>query len=272
MEFRNIRADEIDVRVGTVTEKGYTLLLYKNARVDMAMLDETVGEYNWQRDHKEVKGNLYCGISIWDAEKGQWVTKWDCGVESFSEKEKGEASDSFKRAGFNWGIGRELYTAPFIWISCACPDKKIPGGEQKRINRMRVNYIEVENKKITALQIVDGQEKASVYEFGKIPSENKSAETKAQKEATRPGFNHTGCAILGAPADENNCLYAINECVKQDYPDTYGMMINLGINLVKVAKAYGVELWELSIDDIKDAIEQKLANDSKKVANNEDAN
>ena len=272
MEFRNIRADEIDVRVGTVTEKGYTLLLYKNARVDMAMLDETVGEYNWQRDHKEVKGNLYCGISIWDAEKNQWVTKWDCGVESFSEKEKGEASDSFKRAGFNWGIGRELYTAPFIWISCACPDKKIPGGEQKRINKMRVNYIEVENKKITALQIVEGQEKASVYEFGKIPSENKSVETKAQKEATIPGFNHTGEAILGAPADENNCIFALKECIATDYPETFDKMVELGINLVKVANAYEVELWELSIDDIKDAIEKKIENDRKKAEKNENAN
>ena len=127
---------------------------------------------------------------------------------------------------------------------------------------MRVNYIGIENKKIVGLQIVEGTEKASVYEFGKIPSENKSVEGKAQKEATRPGFNHTGRAILGAPADENNCLFAINECIKQDYPDTYGMMTNLGINLVKVAKAYGVELWELSIDDIKDAIEQKLAKES----------
>ena len=262
MEFRDIRADEIDLRVGTVTPTGYTLLLYKNARVDMAMLDETIGSGNWQRDHKEVKGNLFCGIGIWDETKNQWIWKWDCGVESFTEKEKGEASDSFKRAGFNWGIGRELYTAPFIWISCACPDKKIPGGEQKRINRMRVNYIGIENKKIIGLQIVEGQEKASVYEYGKIPSENKSTEGKAQKEAARPGFNHTGEAILGAPADENNCIFALKECIATDYPETFNKMVELGINLVKVAKAYEVELWELSIDDIKDAIEQKLAKEN----------
>ena len=121
MKFRALKPDEIDVRVGGVYDQGITMLLYKNARVDMQILDETVGEYNWQRDHKEVKGNLYCGIGI---NSGcEWVWKWDCGTESFSDKEKGEASDAFKRAGFNWGIGRELYTAPFIWLPCATKPK-----------------------------------------------------------------------------------------------------------------------------------------------------
>lgn len=123
MRFRPLKPEEIDVRVGGVYEKGVTLLLYKDARVDMAILDETVGEANWQRDHKEVKGNLYCGIGIRSClvddkitATDEWVWKWDCGTESYTEKEKGEASDSFKRAGFNWGIGRELYTSPFIWV------------------------------------------------------------------------------------------------------------------------------------------------------------
>lgn len=254
MEFRDIRADEIELRVGTVTQKGYTLLLYKNARVDMAMLDETVGEMEWQRDHKEVKGNLYCGIGIWSEEKNQWIWKWDCGAESFSDKEKGEASDSFKRAGFNWGIGRELYTAPFIWISCDCGvDKKIPGGEQKRINRMRVNYIGIENKKIVGLEIVDIQSGEVVYSYGKNPSNENQPKAQAQKEATR--FEHTGTAILGARADDNNCIFALNECIKDDYPDLYKSMVESEINLKKVATAFGVELWELSIDDIKQAIE-----------------
>lgn len=123
MKFRPLKPDEIDVRVGGIYEKGMTLLLYKNARVDMQILDETVGEMNWMRDHKEVKGNLYCGIGIWDEQKNQWVWKWDCGTESFTEKEKGEASDSFKRAGFNVGIGRELYTVPFIWLPVATKPK-----------------------------------------------------------------------------------------------------------------------------------------------------
>ena len=123
-EIRPLRADEIEVRVGAVGAKGATMLLYKNARVDMAILDETFGAENWQRDHKEVKGNLYCGIGIWDDKKACWVWKWDCGTESNTEKEKGEASDSFKRAGTNWGIGRELYTSPFIFLPVATVEYK----------------------------------------------------------------------------------------------------------------------------------------------------
>ena len=123
-KFRPLRADEIDCRVNTISEKGLSLLLYKDARVDMDILDETVGAENWERDHKELKGNIYCGIGIWDEEKQRFIYKWDAGKESFSDSEKGEASDSFKRAGFNWGIGRELYTAPFIGIK-ALDDKEI---------------------------------------------------------------------------------------------------------------------------------------------------
>lgn len=128
--MRPLRADEIDIRVGQVrgdknkpTQDGKayqgkaTFLLYKNARVDMTILDE---EFNgrWQRDHKEIKGNLFCGIGIYSEHICDWIWKWDCGTESNTEAEKGEASDSFKRAGFCWGIGRELYTAPKISLPC----------------------------------------------------------------------------------------------------------------------------------------------------------
>ena len=125
--FRALTAQEIECRVGQISDDGFTLLLYKDARCDMNMLDEVVGSENWQREHKEVKGNLFCGVSIYDADKKEWVTKWDCGTESNTEKEKGEASDSFKRACVNWGIGRELYTAPVIRIKGNV--KKTPKGK-----------------------------------------------------------------------------------------------------------------------------------------------
>lgn len=115
--FRTLRADEIDVRIATVKSNGVSLLLYKNARCDMNILDETVGAFNWEREHYECKGNLYCKVSIKRESDGEWISKSDCGTESYTEKEKGEASDSFKRACFNWGIGRELYTAPFILVT-----------------------------------------------------------------------------------------------------------------------------------------------------------
>ena len=113
LSFRKLKETEIDVRVATVTAKGVSLLLYKDARCDMNILDETVGPYNWKREH--TRDNANCIVSIYDSEKKEWISKEDTGTESFTEKEKGLASDSFKRACFNWGIGRELYTAPFIW-------------------------------------------------------------------------------------------------------------------------------------------------------------
>ncbi len=116
--FRGLRPDEIDVRVGSVSAKGASLLLYKDARCDMNILDETYGPEGWQRKHEVINGNLYCGIGIWNKDINEWVWKWDCGTESYTEKEKGEASDSFKRAAFNIGIGRELYTGGYIFVNC----------------------------------------------------------------------------------------------------------------------------------------------------------
>lgn len=113
-KFRKLRADEIECRIGQIKKTGLTLLLYKDARCDMNVLDETVGPLNWKREH--TRENRNCIVSIWDADKKEWISKEDTGTESNTEAEKGLASDSFKRACVNWGIGRELYTAPFIWV------------------------------------------------------------------------------------------------------------------------------------------------------------
>lgn len=117
--FRKLQADEIQVRVAQVSEKYCQFLLFKNARVDMDILDETVGPDNWQCAYETIKDNLYCKIGIWNKDLGQWIWKQDCGIESRENEgneKKGEASDAFKRAGFKWGIGRELYTAPKIAV------------------------------------------------------------------------------------------------------------------------------------------------------------
>ena len=178
-KFRTLRADELDCRVGTCNDKGFSLLLYKDARCDQNVLDETVGKENWQRDHKEVKGNLFCGVSIWDESKKQWITKWDCGVESNTEKAKGEASDSFKRACFNWGIGRELYTAPFIYIK-GNTERNAKGNPVPTFKRMEVSEIEYEDGKITQLVILgDGQ---AIFTYGKRGSQTQNNERKAKTE------------------------------------------------------------------------------------------
>ena len=182
MEFRTLRADEIDCRVNTINEKGLTLLLYKDARVDMNILDETVGSENWQRDHKELKGNIYCGISIWSEDKQQWVTKWDCGSESYTEKEKGEASDSFKRAGFNIGIGRELYTSPFIWISKDNCTIQLKNDKYTTYDTFRVKSIGYNaNREIESLTIVNAKTNKVVYKMGDKPITDEQKETIKKK-------------------------------------------------------------------------------------------
>ena len=189
--FRNLRADEIECRIGNMKNKqdatqGYSLLLYKDARCDMAILDETVGPFNWCREHKELKGVIYCGVTITNSNAhvapiGVTATKWDCGTESNTEAQKGEASDSFKRACFNWGIGRELYTAPFIWVK-----------GYSKYEKFKVANIEYDGKKISRLQILDSSGNIA-FSWGKAkqkpnntekPKQGVTDEIKALIEAT----------------------------------------------------------------------------------------
>ena len=163
MKFRDLQASEIDVRVATVSDKGCSLLLYKDARVDMDILDETVGAMNWQRSHSRENAN--CIISIWDSEKLQWISKEDTGTESFTEKEKGLASDSFKRSAFNWGIGRELYTAPFIWVKNDGVTLVEKNGKKSTYDKFTVEQIIIENKKIVALAIKNVNLNKRVFVF-----------------------------------------------------------------------------------------------------------
>lgn len=162
--MRTLLASEIECRVGTQTDTGVSLLLYKDARVDMRMLDEVYGPSNWERYHEVVNGNLFCTVRIWDKEKGCWVAKQDVGTESNTEKEKGEASDSFKRACFNWGIGRELYTAPFIWVNITKDDLNNKGKVKTSFFVREIGYNE--KNEINHLVIVDGKGNAR-YTFGK---------------------------------------------------------------------------------------------------------
>ena len=218
-EIRTLAASEIDCRVGMISQrtKKVSILLYKNARVDMAMLDELVGPMNWQRDHKEIKGNLYCGVGI-HTEKG-WVWKWDCGTESNTEKEKGEASDSFKRACVNWGIGRELYTAPAIWIECS--DKEWNDG--KPYVDLRVSHIAYKDREISELEIVD-KNGTLRYHYGL------QKQAPANKGAKKP---------VSAPAQEETKKPKI--FCPEDYPVAWN-------SAVKRAKETG-DITRLDIED-----------------------
>lgn len=151
LKFRPLREDEIDVRVAQINEKGAQLLLYKDARCDMNILDEEVGAMNWQRQHS--RDNANCTVSIWDTERSMWISKEDTGTESNTEKEKGLASDSFKRACVNWGIGRELYTSPFIWIKPDCFNMTEKNGRKVTYDRFTVEKIKTEAGTIIGLAI-----------------------------------------------------------------------------------------------------------------------
>lgn len=155
-KIRNLNPEEIDCRVGAIMEQGISLLLYKDARVDQTILDEVFGIYGWQRRHNMIGSELYCILSIWDDEKQQWVEKEDVGIESDYQKAKGAASDSFKRACFNVGIGRELYSAPFIYVPLNKVRMDDKNGKKTVKDSFSVKSIETSaDKIITALEIAN---------------------------------------------------------------------------------------------------------------------
>ena len=180
MEFRLLNPEEIEIRIARITEKGVMLLAYKDARVDQTILDETVGSFNWQRKH--TRDNHNCIVSIWDNDKQQWIEKEDVGTESNTESEKGLASDSFKRACFNWGIGRELYTAPFIYFS----NNEINIEKGKCFDKFYCTNIEYKGRKIKSMTIFDkdtGAEKV-FSNVRKVPKEEEKKKVE-EKVAER---------------------------------------------------------------------------------------
>lgn len=235
--IRLLRADEIECRIGTVSEKGISLLLYKDARADMKILDEVFGPMNWQRKHEVIGSNLYCTVSIWDDEKKQWISKMDVGTESNTEKIKGCASDAYKRACFSWGIGRELYTAPSIWISAGkIKIEKRQDGKfytQDKFTVRDISYNE-ENRIITGLVIVN-RDGNRVYEL-----QAGKAIVSDQPEARG----------IGKPADRAN----------ENTAAIWKELERTGVALDAVLERYGV----CSIQEMDDATYRKAMNSLKR--------
>lgn len=189
-KFRNLKADEIDVRINQIATNYCTMLLYKDARCDMNILDETVGAMNWSRKH--LRENANCVVSIYDEDKKEWVSKEDTGTESFSEAEKGLASDSFKRACTNWGIGRELYSSPSI-ITFPRKDM-IPKSEEGefftnskgKITTKTMFYVEIidydENDNIKDLIIRDNKNNIRFSKLSKEKEEELSSKYSQMKK------------------------------------------------------------------------------------------
>ena len=211
-KFRLLRAEEIEVKVKQATEKGAVALVYKTSRVDMDILDETVGPENWADDYREIHGNLYCGIGIRGGAGAPFVWKWDCGIESREDagnEKKGEASDAFKRAGVKWGIGRELYTAPFIFLPV--PTQKDGGRYRLSDPFLRYDVTEVEYddaRRIRKLVIADEKGKA-VFSYprresagygGNVQGRKVGKSVKAPKPEKKPET-----AEAGDEAREEGC-------------------------------------------------------------------
>ena len=174
-KIRNLHADEIECRVGSIYDSGITLLLYKNARVDQAILDEVFGIFGWQRSHMMIGNALYCTVSVWDSEKKTWISKQDVGTTGEFKKEKSAASDSFKRACVNLGIGRELYTAPFIFI----PGNRVTMNERNGKTVVKDDFT-VEAIAISADKVIRGlsivnQEKEEVFRWGDLSAAGKTS-------------------------------------------------------------------------------------------------
>lgn len=194
MENRQIpllEAKDVECRIQQITgndAKGYgaILLLYKDARVDMKILDSVYGAMNWQRKHTVINGQLFCSVLIWDESKNQWIEKQDVGTESATEAEKGRASDSFKRACFNVGIGRELYNAPFIYIKLdAAEVRKNSKGKPTTYTRFNVTEMEYSREKECFTKLVICDEKGRQrYSLGGSKAE-KPAEKPAQTSENR---------------------------------------------------------------------------------------
>ena len=188
--IRLLKADEIECRVSVINEKGLSLLLYKDARVDQRILDETFGAFGWKRSHQCIDGNLYCTVEVFDKETMQWIAKQDVGTMGYTEKEKSQASDSFKRACFNWGIGRELYSAPFIWIPAGKVSIQMKEGSNKekryycndRFSVLSIAYSS--DREISAL-VINNDKGQTVYELkakADMGRQKKEEQLKGKKE------------------------------------------------------------------------------------------
>lgn len=271
-QIRLLGPDEIECRIGTISEKGLSLLLYKDARADMKILDEVFGVTGWQRKHEVIGGNLYCMVSIWDEEKKQWVSKMDVGTESYAEKEKGQASDSFKRACVSIGIGRELYTAPFIWIPASKVNIQKKGDKLFTYDKFSVRDISYNAKReISGISILN-QEGREVYALmdKNIMQQDKSA---IQQDKSRMQQNKSAMRQDKGMLHQNESVMQQDEGVAQtDLQKTnqrpeegrietiHRELERTGVVLDAVLERYGV----ISIPEMTDTMYRKAVSGLKR--------
>lgn len=246
-EIRLLKAEEIECRVGIINERGLSLLLFKDARVDQKLLDETFTPMGWKRLHQEIGGNLYCTVSVWDEGKKQWIEKQDVGLMGNIGKEKSQASDSFKRACFNWGIGRELYTAPFIWIpadKAGIYVKDIENGKKKYCTneQFRVASIDYTREREIRVLFIEDSRSHIVYTYSaKMPGECSGVQEQKPKEAGQDALQGKKSEKTGLGTRQMNALQKEME--------------RTGVALETVLKRYQiVDVGQMTQQMYKDAI------------------
>ena len=231
-EIPLLSAKDVECRVQSVSKNkagrvGAVLLIYKDARVDMRILDQVFGPSNWQRTHEVINGNLFCNIDIWDDTKKAWIRKQDVGVESNTEKEKGQASDAFKRAGFNVGIGRELYTAPFIYVELADSEYYVERQGQKEIyrcfpsTRFSVAHIGYNDRReISELVIVDrngnvrfdmNAPKTNTGEYNAASNTNPQTGKQTTQQTQKQAPSGPVCPECGGPITSAEQQYSLKK-------------------------------------------------------------
>lgn len=259
VQFPLLSADDIEVKVKRVNRSGAIALLYKTARTDMDMLDKVVGPENWECKYEEIKGNLYCTLSV--LVDGRWVNKQDCGTESRQDGEgnekKGEASDAFKRAGFKWGIGRELYTAPDIFLNVPV---KQEGARFKLADEYQKFYVENigydDNKRINSLVVADKKTKQTVFRFP-YAATPQSVKRSASQSVNRPGTH--GTVTMRAPETQKAISdlshipaadrLSFYDSLPQQYGTTKETVVALWKSLVEQKKVVYKKLTEMSDDE-----------------------
>jgi len=250
--IRLLKANEIECRIATINEKGLSLLLYKDARVDQRILDETFGAFGWKRSHQCIDGNLYCTVEIFDKESGEWVAKQDVGTTGYTEKEKSQASDSFKRACFNWGIGRELYSAPFIWVPASKAVIQSKDNKFYCYDRFSVKSIAYnEDREISALMI-ENDKGQTVYELkakgtsgnnkGKQASKTAQTQKEPPKEPQESIISKDQMTSLQAELNRTGvAMEAVQKRYKIQEPETMSEdlynKVMLALSRTKSAKA-----------------------------------
>lgn len=241
LTFRNARADELELRVGSTNDKGFSLLIYKTARTDANILDETVGAFNWQKRFYQVKNTMICEIGIYNEERKEWVWKGDAGDESNTEAIKGEASDSFKRAGFAWNICRALYSSPFIWIV------KDENNDPKK-SHYQVSEIDYKDNEISKLVIVNEKTGQVVFSKGSSTKVSQTSQKAPKKDILEEATKSIGDDFLEESAITQETKEKVQELTAHYTADKYQKFKNYMKN------NFGVE----SIGDLTEKQGQQL--------------